>query len=287
MPVTLGINTQSLQAQRQLSNTTQGLSKTYEQLSSGLRINKASDDAAGLAIADGLKRDQRIATTAIRNANDGISVIAIADGALAEIGNVLNRMGELAQQSSNGVLSLEQRSALSIEFSALGSEIQRIAVTTEFNSVKLLSTNQTIALQVGFDSKATSQITLNNVTSTLSAIGLATSSSGEGLGFSVNAGTILDAQSASRNALDTVRAAIGSVSSLRGQIGAGESRLRTAVNFLSVARENFASAEAQIRDADIAQSAAELTRLGILQQAGSSILSQANQQPQLALRLIG
>jgi len=287
MPVTLGINTQSLQAQRQLANTTQGLSKTYEQLSSGLRINKAADDAAGLAIADGLKRDQRIATVAIRNANDGVSVIAIADGALAEIGNVLNRMGELAQQSSNGVLSLEQRSALSIEFSALGSEIQRIAVTTEFNSVKLLSTNQQIALQVGFDSKATSQITLSNVTATLSAIGLATSGSGEGLGFSVNAGTILDAQSASRNALDNVRAAIGSVSSLRGQIGAGESRLRTAVNFLSVARENFASAEAQIRDADIAMAAAELTRLGILQQAGSSILSQANQQPQLALRLIG
>ena len=287
MPVTLGINTQSLQAQRQLANTTQGLSKTYEQLSSGLRINKAADDAAGLAIADGLKRDQRIATVAIRNANDGVSVIAIADGALAEIGNVLNRMGELAQQSSNGVLSLEQRSALSIEFSALGSEIQRIAVTTEFNSVKLLSTNQQIALQVGFDSKSTSQITLSNVTATLSAIGLATSGSGEGLGYSVNAGTILDAQSASRNALDNVRAAIGSVSSLRGQIGAGESRLRTAVNFLSVARENFASAEAQIRDADIAMAAAELTRLGILQQAGSSILSQANQQPQLALRLIG
>jgi flagellin len=287
MPATLGINVQSLQAQRQLSNTTQNLSKTYEQLSSGLRINRAADDAAGLAIADTLRRDQRIASTAIRNANDGVSVIAIADGALSEINNVLGRMAELAEQSANGVLSLDQRSALATEFSSLGSEIQRIAVTTEFNSVKLLSTNQQVVLQVGFDSKSTSQITLTNVTSTLSSIGLTTAASGEGLGYSVNAGTILDAQSASRNALDNVRAAIGSISSLRGQIGAGESRLKTAVNYLTIARENFASAEAQIRDADIAQAAAELTRLGILQQAGSSILGQANQQPQLALSLIG
>jgi flagellin len=287
MPVSIGINVQSLQAQRQLSNTTGKLGKVYEQLSSGLRINKAADDAAGLAIAETLQRDQRIATTAIRNANDGVSLIAIADGALSEINNVLGRMAELAEQSANGVLSLDQRSALSTEFSALGSEIQRVANNTEFNSVKLLSTSQQVVLQVGFDSASTSQITLNNVTSTLKAIGLTTVASGDSLGYSISAGTIAGAQSASRFALDNVRAAVGSIASLRGAIGAGESRLRTAVSSLAVARENFAAAESQIRDADVASSAAELTRLGILQQAGSAVLSQANQQPQLALSLIG
>lgn len=287
MGVTIGTNVQSLTAQRRLNNTTVGLSKVYERLSSGQRINKAADDAAGLAIAESLKADQRIASVAIRNANDGISVISIADGALTEIGSVLNRMAEIAEQSANGVFNNDQRSALASEFSELGSEIQRIAVTTEFNNVKLLSSSQIVSLQVGFDSKSTSQINLTNVTATLNKLGLTTTNSGEGLGYSVNAGTIADAQSASRNALDSVRSAIISVSSFRGSLGAGESRLRTAINYLSVARENFASAEAQIRDSDVAADAAELTRLGILQQAGSAVLAQANQLPGLALALIG
>lgn len=287
MGVTIGTNFQSLQAQRRLNNTSLGLSKVYERLSSGQRINIAADDAAGLAIADSLKADQRIASVAIRNANDGISVIAIADGALSEIGGILNRMGELAEQSANGVFNNVQRSALDREFSELGSEIQRIAVTTEFNSVKLLSTSQTVSLQVGFDSKSTSQINLKNVSGTLNKLGLTTTASGDGLGYSVNAATISDAQSASRNALDSVRSAINSLSALRGSLGASESRLRSAINFLSVSRENFASAESQIRDTDVAADAAELTRLGILQQAGSAVLAQANQQPTLALSLIG
>jgi len=287
MGVTIGTNVQSLQAQRLLNKTTVGLSKVYERLSSGQRINKAADDAAGLAIADSLKADQRIVSVAIRNANDGISVISIADGALSEIGDVLNRMVELAEQSANGVFNNVQRSALAAEFSELGSEIQRIAVTTEFNSVKLLSTSQTISLQVGFDSKSTSQINLTNVSATLNKLGLTTTASGDGLGYSVNAATLSDAQSASRNALDSVRSAINSLSALRGSLGAGESRLRTAINFLSVARENFASAESQIRDTDVAADAAELTRLGILQTAGSAVLAQANQLPSLALSLIG
>jgi flagellin len=287
MAISIGLNIQSIQAQRQLNNTSGNLAKVYERLSSGQRINRAADDAAGLSIADSLRADQRIASVAIRNANDGISVIAIADGALSEITNVLNRMGELAEQSANGTFSTQQRSALQSEFDALGSEIQRIAVTTEFNSVKLLSSSQTITLQVGFNSASTSQISLQNVTATLSTLGLATSASGEGLGYSLNGATFGDAQSASRNALDSVKSAITSLSSLRGSLGSGESRLRTAIQYLSIARENFASAESQIRDADVASEAAELTRLGILQQAGSAVLSQANQQPALALSLIG
>jgi flagellin len=287
MAISIGLNIQSIQAQRQLNKTSGNLAKVYERLSSGQRINRAADDAAGLSIADSLRADQRIASVAIRNANDGISVIAIADGALSEITSVLNRMGELAEQSANGTFSTQQRSALQGEFDALGSEIQRIAVTTEFNSVSLLSSNQTITLQVGFDSNSTSQISLTNVTATLDTLGLTTSASGEGLGYSLNGATFEGAQSASRTALDSVKSAINSLSALRGSLGSGESRLRTAIQYLSIARENFGAAESQIRDADVASEAAELTRLGILQQAGSAVLSQANQQPSLALSLIG
>jgi flagellin len=287
MSVSLGINVQSLNAQRNLNNTTGALGSVYQQLSSGMRINKASDDAAGLAIAEGLKRDQRIATQAIRNANDGISIIAIADGALGEMNNILNRMAELAQQSANGVFNNDQRSALASEFNSLGSEIQRISVNTEFNQVKLLSTSQAIVLQVGFKGESNSQIALTNVTATLSTIGLSTAASGQGMGYSISGATISDAQSASRLALDIVRTAAVSLSALRGAFGTGESRLRSAINTMATARENLAAAESQIRDADIASSAAELTRLNILQQAGASILGQANQIPQLALSLIG
>lgn len=141
-------------------------------------------------------------------------------------------------------------------------------------------------LQVGFKGESNSQIALVNVTATLSTIGLATAASGQGLGYSIAGATISDSQSAARLALDSVRAAIGSISSLRGSVGAGESRLRSAINSMAQARENFAAAESQIRDADVASSAAELTKLNILQQAGASILAQANQSPELALSLI-
>jgi flagellin len=285
MAITIGNNLQSLQTQRRLNQTSNNLSKVYERLSSGQRINRAADDAAGLSIADSLRADQRISSVGIRNANDGISVIAIADGALNEIGNVLTRMGELAEQSANGVFSSEQRSALQREFSALGSEISRIAAVTEFNGVKLLSTTDSITLQVGLDGTTNSSISVDNVDATLASLGLATS--GDTLTYSINASTITAGQSSARAALDAVTGAISSLSTLRGTLGAGESRLRTAINFLSVSRENFAAAESQIRDADIAAEAAELTRLGILQQAGSSVLAQANQQPALALSLLG
>lgn len=287
MAISLGINVQSLNAQRNLTNTSGSLTSVYQQLSSGMRINKASDDAAGLSIADGLKRDQRIAVQAIRNANDGISTIAIADGALGEMNNILYRMAELSEQSANGVYNNEQRSALATEFNALGSEIARISFNTEFNQVKLLSASTNIVLQVGFKGDSNSQIALANVTTTLSTIGLTTTGSGSGMGFSVMGATILDSQSAARLALDAVRGAISSISAFRGSIGAGESRLRSAINSMAISRENYAAAESQIRDADIASVAAELTRLNILQQAGASILGQANQAPQLALSLIG
>ena len=286
MPITIGNNIQSLQAQRRLATASDALGSTFERLSSGQRINKASDDAAGLAIADSLRADQRVATVAIRNANDGISSIAIADGALAQIGGVLTRLAELAEQSANGVFSTSQRSALSNEFVALGSEIERIAVTTEFNGVKLLSGSAGVILQVGFDSTSTSQIAINNIQGTLRDLGLANAGSST-LSYSVNGATISDGQSASRAALDAVNSAISSLASTRGNLGAAESRLKVAINNLSVARENFAAAESRIRDVDVASEAAELTRLNILQQASASVLAQANQQPALALSLLG
>ena len=287
MAITINTNVAALNAQRRLGQSTGELRTSFERLSSGLRIVRAKDDAAGLAIADSLRADGRIASVAIRNANDGVSLISIADGALSEIGNVLSRMAELSEQSANGVLATSQRSALDSEFSALGSEIQRIAVTTTFNGLNLLSGGSTVQLQVGFNSSSNAQISFTGVQGTLTALGLAASGSSQ-LIYSLNAaGATSVGQSAALSALDAVKLAIGSLTANRGTLGAAESRLTVAVNSLQVARENFASAESQIRDVDVAQEAANLTRLNILQQAGAAVLAQANQQPALALSLLG
>jgi len=283
MALTINTNIASLNAQRRLGNTTGELRQSYEKLSSGLRIVRARDDAAGLAIADTLKSDQRIAGVAIRNANDGVSLISISDGALNEIGNVLQRMGELSEQSANGTLSSTQRSALQNEFASLGSEVTRIARTTTFNGIQLLSGGSSVALQVGFNSGSDSQISFSGVSGTLQSLGLGNGN--EILTFSLNAaGTA--GQAAALSALDAVKSGISSLTTSRGTLGAAESRLNVAINNLQVARENFASAESQIRDVDVAEEAAKLTRLNILQQAGASVLAQANQQPALALSLL-
>ncbi len=286
MAITINTNVAALNAQRRLGNSTSELRTSFERLSSGLRIVRAKDDAAGLAIADSLRADSRIAGVAIRNANDGVSLISIADGALSEVGNVLSRMAELAEQSANGVLATTQRSALDNEFSALASEIQRIAVTTTFNGINLLSGGSTVQLQVGFNSSSNSQISFTGVQGTLTSLGLASAGS-SALIYSLNAaGSTTNGQAAALSALDAVKLAISSLTTNRGTLGAAESRLGVAVNSLQVARENFTSAESQIRDVDVAEEAANLTRLNILQQAGAAVLAQANQQPALALSLL-
>lgn len=285
MALNIRTNLPSISAQRNMAQATAGLDRAYERLSSGLRINRAKDDAAGLAIAENLKADARVASVAIRNANDGVSVITITDGAIAQITNVLSRLAELSEQSANGVLDNSQRSALSLEFNALMSEIERIAITTEFNGLKLLSGGSTVVFQVGFDGTSVSQITYSGVQATLNALGLAGAGSSAPL-YSI-VGTSNDAsQSAARAALDAINLAITSVTRNRGTLGAAESRLEVTINNLQVARENFTAAESRIRDVDVAEEAAELTRLNILQQAGVAILAQANQQPQLALQLL-
>lgn len=286
MTLNIRTNLPSLAAQRNINASTERLRTAYERLSSGLRINRAKDDAAGLAIAESLKADARIATVAIRNANDGISVIAITDGAISQITNILSRLAELAEQSANGVFANTQRSALQLEFGALMSEVERIAITTEFNGLQLLSGGTQVTFQVGFDGSSLSQVTFSGVQATLQALGLATAGSSVHL-YSITGASDLESQSAARAALDAINTAIVSVTRNRGTLGAAESRLAITIENLQVARENFQAAESRIRDVDVASEAAELTRLTILQQAGTAILAQANQQPQLALQLLG
>lgn len=284
MALSLSTNVSAINAQNNLSKTTAALNTTFQRLSSGLRINSAKDDPAGLAMADSLQTDARLAAVAIRNANDGISLTSIADSAMSEIGNILSRMGELAQQSANGVYTNSQRSALSSEFTALGSEIERIATTTSFNDRALLSNSQSVSLQVGLDSSSDSQITITAINGTLAALGLA--ASGSTLSFSVIANSDEASQSAATAALTAVTGALSSLNSSRGSLGAAESRLSFAIDNLAVARENFIAAESRIRDADIAQEVAEMVRLQVLQQATTAVLAQANQQPQLVLQLL-
>ena len=286
MTLNIRTNVPSIIAQRNVNASTTRLRTAYERLSSGLRINRASDDAAGLAIAEKLKIDARVASVGIRNANDGISIVAITDGAVAEITNILSRLGELAEQSANGVYANGQRSALQLEFTALMSEIERVAITTEFNGLKLLSGGSQVTFQVGFDGSSTSQITYSGVQATLASLGLAGANT-SAHSFSILGTSDIESQSAARHALDAINSAITSVTRNRGTLGAAESRLEITISNLQVARENFQAAESRIRDVDVAQEAAELTRLTILQQAGTAILAQANQQPQLALQLLG
>lgn len=286
MAINIRTNIPSLSAQRNLDQSSTALNSSFERLSSGLRINRAKDDAAGLAIAESLKADARVASVAIRNANDGISIINIADQAIGQIGNTLSRLAELAQQSANGVYGNVQRSALNNEFQALMSEIERIAFTTEFNGLKLLSGAGQVVFQVGFRGDSLSQVSYNGVAATLGALGLASSGSSAPQ-YSIIAATDVESQSAARMALDAINAAISSCNRNRGTLGAAESRLDVTIRNLQVARENFLAAESRIRDVDVAAEAAELTRLNILQQAGSAILAQANAQPQLALQLLG
>ncbi len=285
MPININTNVASIRGQRFLNSTSENLSNTYSKLSSGKRINRASDDAAGLAIADSLKNNQRIASVAVRNAQDGISTVSIADGALDQVSGFLQRLAELAQQAASGSYTAEQRTAMQGEFTALGSEIERIAVTTVFNGVALLSGGNQIVLQVGFDSKSTSQLVINQPTATLAGLGLADTGKSF-FSFSLTGTTVEEGQSSARAAIDGVNGALQSMNVLRGGLGSSESRLLSAISNLQVAKENLLAAESRIRDVDVATEAAELTRLNILQQTGAAVLAQANQQPQLALTLL-
>ncbi len=272
MSLIVNTNMASMVAQKNLSSVTMRLQGNYTRLSSGLRITNASEDAAGLEISERLRSKIRAWGVAGRNAQDGISMTQTAEGALNEVSNMLSRMRELATQSANGTLSDTDRTTLDNEFQELRAEIDRIASTTEFNGIQLLDGSTTTAsIQVGINSGDTIDIALQDTTAATLAI---------------DSLDILDVTNASA-AIGDVEAAQDTVNEARGFLGSSLNRIQSAFINTQTQRENLSAAESRIRDVDVASETADLTRNSILQQAAVSVLSQANVQPQLALRLLG
>jgi flagellin len=275
MPLFINTNVASLNAQRQLTQSTLGINRSMERLASGLRISRASDDVAGLAVAETLRAQSRSFTVAARNANDGISMIGVAEGSMQVIADNLIRMRELAEQSANGALNNTQRSALQQEFKNLQEEIDRIVDTTKFNGINVLNaTGTTVSFQVGVDSGSSNVISLNSIDVHASALGVGTTQAA------------VSTQAAAQAALTSLDGAISSLAQHRGTFGALENRLQTTIANIQNAIENLSASESRIRDVDVAMETANFTRLQILQQAGVAMLAQANQQPQLALSLL-
>ncbi len=275
MGLRINTNVASINAQRNLFAASQKLGKNYQKLATGLRITGASDDAAGLAISERLRSQVRSLEQAKRNANDGISLVQTAEGALNEVSSIMVRLRELAVQSANGTVSDTDKETLDDEFQALTSEINRIGRSTDFNSINLLDGSKSgVTFQVGFGT--TSGIDTISVSLSPS---LSTSMSLESLdiGSSGNVST----------AISNIDTAINTISSMRGRLGSVQNRLSSTISNLSVTVENLSAAESRIRDVDVAFETASLTRNSILQQASLSILAQSNAQPQAALSLLG
>jgi len=275
MALVINHNLSSLTAQRNLSNTGRSLGKAFERVSSGLRVNSAADDAAGLGVAENLEAASRSARVAMRNTNDGISVVQTAEGATSEVGNILKRMRELAVQSSSETLDSTERGYIQDEFTALTAEVDRIAQVTEFNGLKLTNaSNTSLAIQVGVNNSTNDRISISMGDLTASTLGVGTSQ------MSLN--TVASAQSAITD-LDT---ALDSVNGYRSTYGAAQNRLTNSLVNLEVYSENLVSAESRIRDADFAHETAEMAKLQIMQQAGLSVLSQTGAAQQGVLSLI-
>lgn len=275
MAVTMQTNVASLEAQLNLNNTQAALAKSFNKLSSGYRINTAADDAAGLAISDGMRAQIRSYTVAERNASDGISMSQTAEGALGEIASILARMRELAMQGANGSLTDTDRSYLETEYSALREEISRIQQSTKFNGKQLLSsTANAIVFQVGLDDVASDKVAVTFGGFALTAL----------LG-STNTLTGTTATNA-LNALSTIDNALVLVSTQRARFGAAMNRLETACSSVATMRLNLSAANSRIRDVDVAGETATMSRNQVLSQAGAAVLAQANQIPQVALSLL-
>jgi flagellin len=248
-----------------------------ERLSSGLRINRAGDDAAGLAVSQNMQANIRSMNQAVRNANDGISMVQVAEGALDETANILVRMRELATQAANGTLTGSQRSNIGVEFTNLQSEIDRISKVANFNGTNLLdgSLAAGTTLQIGSGNTSNDKLTVS-----IANAGAAS--------LSVDAAAAaVSTQASAQASLDKIDSAISSVSTARGSLGAVQNRLQSTINNLQVAVENTSAANSRIVDVDVAAETANMTRAQILTQAGVSVLGQANQTPQLALKLLG
>jgi len=275
MGLRVNTNVTSINAQRNLATVTDKLSGNFRRLSTGLRISSASDDAAGLAISERLRSQIRSLDQAKRNANDGISLVQTAEGALNEVSSILTRLRELAVQASNGSVSNQDKDTLDEEFQSLVNEVNRIGRSTEFSGIKLLDgSSSSVSFQVGFGTTSG----IDTISVSLSAA-LSTSLSLNSLDIGSGGTTT--------TAITNIDAAINTVSSLRGSLGAVQNRLGSTINNLAIQTENLSAAESRIRDVDVAYETAQLTRNSILQQASISVLSQANALPQSALRLLG
>ena len=284
MPIRIFNNTASVNAQRFLSINNDRLAQSVERISSGIRINRGADDAAGLAISEGLRSDIRALRQATRNANDGMSLINVTEGALNEQSSILIRLRELASQAATGTVGSTERATIQLEFSALRNELTRIAETTEFNGIGLINGNlaSSVAttshtmIQIGIDNSANSRLDLN------STLGLdAVTSSTLGI-----ASLSVTASAEALTALAEINSAISSVTAARGKVGAVQNRLQRSVSALSITSENLQAAESAIRDADIAHEIAQVTRNQILVQTSTAMVGQSNLIPQSVLQLL-
>jgi len=273
MGLRVNTNVASLDAQRNLANTTDQLNKSLARLSSGLRITRAADDAAGLAISERFRAEIASLGQAQRNANDGVSLLQVAEGALNETSGILVRLRELAVESANGTLGSGERATLNDEFQAQIKEISRIAAVTSFNGTQVINNSgASVTFQVGVNNTTNDQITVTGVNATATGIGVNT----------LDISTVTGAQSA----LAVLDSAVNQVASLRAQFGSAQNRLESAIRSIAVAIENTSAAESRIRDVDVASETANLTRQQVLQQAGISVLAQANVSTQAALKLL-
>jgi flagellin len=275
MAMVIQTNISSMESQKNLLVNQAALTKSFNRLSSGFRINSAADDAAGLGISESMKSQIRSYTVAERNANDGISMAQTAEGALGEMHNVLGRMRELAMQSANGSMTSQDRGYVQTEFALLQSEMARIQDSAKFNGKQLVSPSASIiTFQVGLDNTASDQIAVTF--GGLSLSGILTSAA-------VSGATTSQALAA----LSVIDTAISSVSTARSNFGAIMNRLEVSTSNIQTMRLNIAAANSRIRDVDVAEETARMSKNQVLSQAGISILAQANQLPQLASQLLG
>ena len=273
MGIRINTNIAAINTRRHLYNATSAYNKSMEKLSSGLRINRAADDAAGLAISEGLKSDIRALEQASRNAADGISLVQVAEGALDEVSTILLRLRELSEQSLNGTLTDAERGYLNAEYTALLEEIDRISLSAQFNGQVLLDgTGGNVGIQVGIGTAAYDQI-LIDLGNSMDSAGLLLSA---GVDSAANAST----------AMDEVIAAVALVSNARSGFGAIQNRLESSIRNINNQAENLSAANSRIRDVDVARETSSLTSNQILQQAGVSMLAQANLTTSLALSLL-
>jgi flagellin len=273
MAMSIRTNVASLNAQRNLGSTQGALDSSLSRLSSGFRITKAGDDAAGLGISTKLESQIRSYNQAARNANDGLSVIQTTEAALNETANILTRLRELAMQAASDGIGDTERAYVQEEADGLVAEIDRIASVTKFNGTSLLSAAASLDFQVGVDGTADDRITFATIDATASTLGVN--------GLDVND------KVAAASALSTIDSAIGTVSTSRSTLGAAGNRFQSAINNIQAFSEALSAANSRIKDVDVAEETSRMARSNILQQAGVSVLAQANQLPQLALKLIG